>query len=144
MVDRWPTTLLRVDATEVIGLLPMALRERHWLRGLQAGAPPLAQLVTQILNACPFGQALPPALSTALVERLEGLALANTLPDDLTLRSALPQLAAALHLSSLDRLAALPRHAGERPAFAEALHATEQVVSTRRALATLVPTPRTP
>ena len=144
MVDRWPTTVLRVDATEVIALLPMARRERHWLRHLHAGAPPLAQLVAQILNACPFDETLPPALSAALVERLEGLAAAGTLGNDHALRGALPQLAAALHPASLHRLADLPRHPDERPSFAEALYVTERVVAARLAIATLPSTPRTP
>jgi hypothetical protein len=144
LLDRWPAEALRDDPSAVLALLPAARRERHWLRQVHAGGAPLPPLVPQILAACPPGDTLSEPMSTALVDAMHALAARDALAGEYLLRPQLPELAAALHLSVVDRLAALPRHADEPPSFAEALHASEQVASTRHALRTLVSTSRTP
>jgi hypothetical protein len=142
-LDRWPETL-RDDPATILALLPPARRERHWLRQLEAGSPPLPALVARILAACPPGDSLSVPLSEALVAALHDLAAKNSLGDDYTIRGHLPDLAAALHPTALDRLAALPRHADERPSAAGALQAALQVAATRRLLTTIASIPRTP
>jgi hypothetical protein len=144
LLDRWPADALRDHPSAVLALLPPARRERHWLRQLHAGGAPLAALVAQILAACPPGDTLSPPMSAALVDAIHALAARDALAGDYGLRPHLSDLTAALHLSAADRLAAVPRHADEPPSFVEALHASDQVASTRRALRTLASSSRTP
>jgi hypothetical protein len=140
LLDRWPKAL-RENPSAVLALLSPARRERHLQRQLRDTPTALHTSVAQILAACPAGQMLSADTSRLLVERI--LERTGQLNDDYALRAQLAELACALHPDALDRLAALPRHADETPSCAEALHTVAQVVATRRALLTLIPT-RTP
>lgn len=140
LLDRWPKAL-RENPSSVLALLSPARRERHLQRQLRDSGTALHVTVAQILAACPAGQTLSPDTSRLLVERV--VERAGQLNEDYTLRAQLGDLACALHPDTLDRLAALPRRADETPSCAEALQTTSQVVATRRALLTLIPT-RTP
>lgn len=140
LLDHWPKAL-RENPSAVLGLLSAARRERHLQRQLRDTKDTLHATVAQILAACPAGETLSPDTSQLLVERV--VERAGQLNEDYALRGQLAELACALHHDALDRLAALPRRADETPSCAEALQTTAQVVATRRALLTLIPT-RTP
>lgn len=140
LLDHWPKAL-RENPSAVLALLSPARRERHLQRQLRDTREALHTSVAQILAACPAGETLSADTSRLLVERV--LERAAQLNDDHALRGQLSELACALHADTLDRLAALPRRADETPSCAEALHTMAQVVATRRALLTLIPT-RTP
>lgn len=140
LLDRWPKAL-RENPSAVLALLSPTRRERHLQRQLRDSKDPLHATLAQILAACPAGETLSHETSLLLAERV--VECAGHLNDDYALRGQLPELACALHPDALDRLAALPRRADETPSCAEALHTTERVVATRRALLALIPT-RTP
>ncbi len=130
--------------TQLLALLPPARRERHWQRQLKDSSVRLDGLLLQILAACPAGQTLSAALSTALVQHVVARDAAATLAGDYTLRAALPELAAALHLETLAPLASIQRRPDDTPSWADTLHALAQTLATRRALNTLAPETATP
>jgi len=134
LLDEWPKRHLRDETAAVLALLPLPARERHWQRQLSAGsAAPVPFIVHQLLSACAAGEMLTPALSQILVETIRQRAQSRQLDGDYMLRPMLPELCCVLPIGVLDRLAQLPRHADETASFAEALHATSQVIAARQA-----------
>lgn len=136
LLDHWPKAL-RENPSAVLALLSPMRRERHLQRQLRDSKDALHATLAQILAACPAGETLSRETSLLLAERI--VERASHLNEDYALRGQLPELACALHPDALDRLATLPRRADETPSCAEALHTTERVVATRRALLTLIP-----
>jgi hypothetical protein len=133
-LESWSGKLLRDDPATVLALLPMAARERHWQRQLQAGSVSLPVAVQQVLAACGPGDALSHSFSSALVDVIVQRAESRALHDDYALRGALPELCAALNRDVLDRLTRLPRHAEETASFANTLQTMAQVIGVRQAL----------
>jgi len=133
-LDAWPKATLRDDPATVLALLPMAARERHWQRQLRDGSVALHVVVPQMLFACDAGDTFSQPLSATLAELICQRAQSRALSDDYALRAALPELCAALHVDSLERLAQVPRHDDETTSFADILQAVAQVIQTRRAL----------
>ena len=142
-IDNWPAKVLRDDPAPVIALLPWRRRERYWENRLKTGAAPMDVLLAQMLAACPAGETLSAGLSNTLADLLHRLAQTKKLADDYSLRNVLPELCCTLEIDSLDRLAQLPRHDEETPSFARAMRDVAQVIATRLALLSALPT-RTP
>ncbi|GAA0744557.1 DUF5691 domain-containing protein [Ideonella azotifigens] len=141
LLDRWPAVSLRDDPASVLALLPLAARERHWLRRLQANElGGLLTVVQQVLAANPPGQSLSPTLSAALVTALLPRLQGQALRDDYALRALLPELCCALHQDALPALAQVPRQADETPSIAQALQTMMQVIAARQAFHSLTRT----
>lgn len=134
LLDDWPQKLLRDDPAAVLALLPLPRRERHWEQQLRHGNAALNMLLPRILAACPAGDTLSEGLTATLAQQLRQRAESRALDHDYNLRGALAEACCILHVSALERLADLPRHAEETPSHAQALHAAEQVIAMRRTL----------
>lgn len=134
LLDHWPAKLLRDDPASVLALLPPARRERHLERQLRGGTVSLAVSISQVLQACPIGESLSPALSTTVADALLDAARRNVFLTDHGLRGQLPELACVLHPEVLARLDAWPRHADETPSLVDLLNTMAQVTAARRAL----------
>jgi len=135
----WPKTWPEHERTQVLALLPLPQRERHWLQQLRAGTQPLTLLLSQLLMACPGEELLSLPLSQALASLLRDGAGSPALAQDWTLRQQLPELCCLLQPQVLHKLQALPRRADETPAQSEALNTLSQVLQIRLALHALQP-----
>ena len=124
----------------MLGLLPAASRERHWLTRLRDDRESVAAVVSQAIAVCAAGESLSLAMSTALADGLSERVSRGQI-DDYTLRPALTALAATLHPDLLDRIADWPRSGSETPAFLDVMHDVTLIIAVRRALRTLT-TPR--
>lgn len=132
-LNNWPDSV-REDSASVLALLPLAQRERHWEGQWRKGQIGLASLVYQVTQACPAGETLCTPLSHTLAQAFVQLATENKLRDDYSLRGLLPELACALHESTLAMLLQLPRHGDETTSFSENLHTMMQVIAVRQSL----------
>lgn len=141
LLDRWPPAM-RESPARVLALLTPARRDRHLLRDARDPALAASTLV-QALAACAPGQTLSAELSALLARTLHARVGNGDLNTDYGLRGLLADFACAAHADSLALLATLPRRADETPSCAEALLTVDRIVSTRRALLTLIPTTRT-
>lgn len=139
-LDHWPAPLPARDRDTVLGLLPAASRERHWLTRLRDDRESVAAVVSQAIAVCAAGESLSLAMSTAFADGLSERVSRGQI-DDYTLRPALTALAATLHPDLLDRIADWPRSGSETPAFLDVMHDVTQIIAVRRALRTLT-TPR--
>ncbi|MGE5864304.1 MAG: DUF5691 domain-containing protein [Rhizobacter sp.] len=133
----WPARLWRDGPSAVLALLPAPAREAHWLRQLKASNVALIDVLAEVLDAWPMGDALSPTLSSVLATALRPRLQAGLLANDYRARSLLIDLCCALHPETLAALAELPRTADETPGEAETLNVVAQVIALRRALHTL-------
>lgn len=124
--------IFRQGMSDLLALLPMAQRERHWPRNLaelqQAG------LLGRIIGACAPGETLSASYSAALLPSLQTLLEGDALRQDYTLRAVLLDLATLLHPDSLPALRLPPRRGDETPALAECLTDFQRIVAMRRTL----------
>ena len=140
-LDHWPAPVPLHERDIVLGLLPPASRERHWLTRLRDDRESVAAVVAQAIATCAPGETLSLVLSSALADRLRER-VARGQVDDYTLRTTLVSLAATVHADLLDRIAEWPRSGTETPAFLDVMHDVNQTIAVRRALRTITSTRR--
>ena len=124
--------IFRHGMSDLLALLPMAQRERHWPRSLAELQK--VGLLGPIIGACAPGETLSPGYSAALLPSLHALLEGDALRQDYGLRAVLLELATLLHPDSLPALRLPPRRGDETPALAECLTDFQRIVAVRRAL----------
>lgn len=126
---------------ELLALLPVTQRERHWPRSLdqlQSGG-----VLAAIVSAFAFGETLTLDYSTALLPSLRASFESDQLRYEIYLRAQLLELAVLLHPDSLRRWQPLLRRDDLTAAMAECIHEFERIVAARLALHALPDRPFT-
>lgn len=133
-LDHWPAKALKQTSAIVLALLPPAQREPYWMQTLQQisakDVDGFTQLINQILQACPPGEQVSPALSGLLLEKLP-LYLKKYYID-----ASLAELCCVLHSDVLPGLVLPP---SEDDPLAYALRNHQPVIAARRAFSNLTP-----
>lgn len=138
----WPWKGLAGDASQIVALLPLARRERHWDQALRQGRLGLAGLLPELLAACPDHETLGADLSRALAQAARKALSDPNVVYDHHLRNGLPELACALHPEALAGLQPLQPGGQETPGHLQLILTLAQIVATRNALQQLTPSPR--
>ncbi len=119
---------------ELLALLPLPLRERHWpgtLAELIAG-----DRVADVIGSCGLGETLSAGYSRPLYASLLEAFRKDQLRHDYTQRAVVLQLATLLHPDCLRDAAPVARALDETPAMAECALAFDRIVRVRWALHT--------
>jgi Family of unknown function (DUF5691) len=122
----------RASANELLALLPVARREKHWASSVDAlwkdGT------LSDIIAACAPGETLSADYSKPLFASMTACFEDDRLRHDYGLRGCLLELVALVHPAALREARTLPRRADETPAMAECAQRFEHIVRARAAL----------
>lgn len=125
---------LQGRTADLLALLPLPLRERHWpgtLAELIAG-----DRVADVIGSCGLGETLSADYSRPLFASLVEAFSKDQLRHDYTQRAVVLQLATLLHPACLRDAAPVVRALDETPAMAECALAFERIIRVRWALHT--------
>lgn len=122
----------RSAANDLLALLPVAQREKHW--GDNIDALWKDGDATDVIAACAPGETLSREYSKKLYPSLLACFDDDRLRHDYSLRTCLLELAALLDASVIDPTSRVARRADETPAMAECAQAFERILHVRAAL----------
>ncbi len=122
----------RADTSALLGLLPVAQRERHWPDHIDALWK--NGLAYDLIASFTLGDTLSARYSKPLFASLLSCFQDDRLRHDYGLRAVLLELAALLHPDVLSPTLSVPRRADETPAMAECALAFERIIQLRAAL----------
>lgn len=120
------------DRAALLRLLPVASRERHWPRSVEALGN--SGVLGDVIESCPLGQTLSPAYSQALTDDLHRFLTGDRLRHDYHWRACALELVCIVDAAALRGWQPAPRRDDEPPALAECLDELERRVAARRAL----------
>lgn len=137
----WIEALLTADAQEIRGrarellaLLPVALREKHWADSLdtllKGGA------IGDVIGAFAPGETMSSIYSRRLFPSVLACFTDDRLRQDYSLRGVVLDLATLVHPDALRGVGPIPRRADETPAMADCAQDFERILSIRTALHT--------
>lgn len=124
----------RAAANDLLALLPVAQREKHWASGIDAlwkdGD------ASKVIAACAPGETLSRGYSSALLPTLYACFDDDRLRHDYGLRSCLLEMATLVDADAIGTPRPVTRRADETPAMAECAEAFERILHVRAALRT--------
>ncbi len=122
----------RAAAGDLLALLPVAQREKHWADDIDALWK--SGDAGEIIAACALGETLSLRYSSALLPTLYACFDDDRLRHDYGLRSCLLELATLVDAGAIGRSRPVSRRADETPAMAECAQAFERILHVRAAL----------
>lgn len=120
---------MRARTVELLALLPVTQRERHWPRTIDDLRT--QGLLHEVARACSLGETLSLEYSRPLFASLHDAFANDRLRHDYALRACVLELAALVHPGALRDARPLPRREDETPAMAECALDFERIVRAR-------------
>jgi len=122
----------RGDRAELLAMLPVPEREKHWPRTLEALAK--QGELHALAAACAPGEWLSAEYSRELMAGIHAFFASERMRNDYYLRGAVLELACIVHPSSLPSTP-IERRPDETPGLGECIHAFERIAAIRRTFA---------
>jgi hypothetical protein len=122
----------RAAAGELLAMLPVAQREKHWPSDIDALGK--NGLLDAVITACGLGEGLSREYSESLLASMLACFVDDRLRYDYGLRACLLELALLLHPDVLDGCREVPRRDDETPAMDECAQAFAQIIQIRATL----------
>lgn len=124
----------RAGRNELLALLPVAEREKHWPNHIDALWK--EEVAHDVIGSCALGETLSLSYSKTLLPSMLACFNDDRLRHDYGLRAVLLELAALIHADAIGSVRSVARRADETPAMAECAQAFEYILQVRAILRT--------